>query len=256
MSKNETFVKVTITDPDIAVRIDGVHVRKIRSVDNREVERWDLEDYRSKEIDLKNGKFYLSLLPYWRQIDPLPVWFRTDNEGTTNLLVKCILTEGKPGFKHVTTLKGGKGVNIAGCYKIEYRVLRHSLRNLSILFVDGIGRRYMDKIVKSTGIMDIGNLAGKDALNLSKTTGIRVTKLAELIRKAEIACAIRVNEDDYETISDKRIIELLNSSVDDLASRTNISKEKIEALMDTLGDLVVAIDDRYIRKLALVDLFE
>lgn len=255
-SKEGAFVKATITDPDVAVRIDGVHIKKVCCADDKVVKEWRLEDYKStEEVNLENGEFYLTILPYWRQVDPLPVWFQLENTGTTKLLVESVLTEGKPAFKNVSTLKSGQSISIAGCYKILYRCAVFSLGELSVLFINRIGKIIKDKLV-SEGILKIGDLTGKEAVELSKATGINTIRLAEFVRKAEIACAIKVNGDDYESIGDERIVNLLNTPVSTLVRKTGRTKEEIEELMDKLGDLAVAIDAKYLRKLSLEDLFE
>ncbi|MDI6655095.1 MAG: hypothetical protein QME59_04340, partial [Candidatus Hydrothermarchaeota archaeon] len=158
-------------------------------------------------------------------------------------------------FKNVSTLKSGKSINIAGCYRILYRCAVFSLEELSILFINRIGRVIRNKLT-SVGILKIGDLAGKEALELSKATGINVIRMAEFIRKAEIACAVRVRGDEYESIGDERIVNLLNTPVSTLAKKTGRTKEEIEELMDRLGDLAVAIDAKYLKKLSLEDLFE
>ncbi len=255
-SKEGAFVNVTITDPDVAVRIDGIDVKKMRYTDDKPVKRWWLEDYKStEEVDLENGEFYLTILPYWRQVDPLPVWLQLENTGTTKLLVESVLTEGRPAFKNVSTLKSGKSINIAGCYKILYRCAVFSLEELSILFINRIGRTIRDRLA-SAGILKIGDLAGKEALELSSATGINTVRLAEFIRKAEIACTVRVNGDEYEIIGDERTVNLLNTPVSTLREKTGKTKEEIEELMDKLGNLAVAIDAKYLEKLSLEDLFE
>ncbi|MEE8168477.1 MAG: hypothetical protein V3T58_06355 [Candidatus Hydrothermarchaeales archaeon] len=250
------FVKVTITDPDVAVRIDGVEVKKIGYLDNKVAESWRLEDYRStEEINLEVGAFYLTLLPYWRRIDPLPVWFRLENTGTTQLLVESVLTEGGTAFKNVATLKSGRGINIAGCYKIEYRCAVFSLVELSVVYIDGVREKRKESLA-SAGIRRIGDLVGKEALELSKVVGISTLKLAELIRKAEMACAVEVSRSNYESIGDERIVNLLNTPVSTLVRKTGRTKEEIEELMDKLGDLTVAIDTKYLKRLSLEDLFK
>ncbi len=254
--KEGAFVKVTIVDPDVAVRIDGIDMKKIRCADDRVVDKWWLEDYKSTgEVNLENGEFYLTIRPYWREVDPLPVWFQLENIGTTKLLVESVLTEGKPAFKNVSTLKSDKSISIAGCYKILYRCAVFSLEELSVLFINRIGKIIKDKLV-SVGILKIGDLSGKETVELSKATGINVIRLAEFVRKAEIACAVKVSGDDYESIGNERIVDLLNTPVSTLVRKTGRTKEEIEELMDKLGDLAVAIDAKYLRKLSLEDLFE
>lgn len=253
---SDSKVKVTITDPDVAVRIDGIEVKKIRYIDDKPARVWRLEDYQStEEVDLENGEFHLTILPYWRLVDPLPVWFQLENTGTSKLLVESVLTEGKPAFKNVSTLKSGRSMSIAGCYKILYRCAVFSLEELSILFVNGIGRTIRDKLA-SAGILKIGDLVEKEAVELSKVTGINIVRAAEFIRKAEIACAVRVSGDDYESVGDERIVTLLNTPVSALVRKTGRTKEEIDGLMDKLGDLALAIDAKYLKKLSLEDLFE
>jgi hypothetical protein len=255
MVSEGVFAKLTIVDPDVAVRIDGIDVRKKRCSDDLEVKKWRLENYQStEEIDLEDGDYYLSVVPYWRGIDPLPVWYSVKNTGAVKLLIKCILSAGGDAFKTVTTLKSDSEMNIAGCYNLEYKIGDLSLRNLSVLYINGLGWQNMKKLV-SAGIMEIKDLAGKEAYTLSEKTGIRVAKLAEFIRKAEIACSIAVSE-GFEPIGEERVDNVIATKVGDIMRKTKISREEIEKMMDVLGNLVVAIDGKYLRKLQLADLFE
>ncbi len=255
MVSEGVFAKLTIVDPDVAVRIDGIDVRKKRCSDDREVKKWRLENYQStEEIDLEDGDYYLSVIPYWRGIDPLPVWYSVKNTGTVKLLIKCILSKGGKAFKNVTTLKSGSEINIAGCYNLEYKIGDYSPLNLSVLYINGLGRQNMLKLVNA-GIMEIKDLAGKEAYQLSEKTGIRITKLAEYIRKAEIACSIAVSE-GFEPIGKERVDNVIATKVGDIMRKTGRSKEDVEEMMDVLGNLTVAIDGNYLRKLQLKDLFE
>ncbi|MBU4373298.1 MAG: hypothetical protein KKD69_05825 [Euryarchaeota archaeon] len=255
MVSEGVFAKLTIIDPDVAVRIDGIDVKKVRCSDNKIVKPWRLENYQStEEVDLEDGDYYLSVIPYWRQIDPLPVWYSVKNTGTVKLLIKCILSKGGKAFKNVTTLKSGSEMNIAGCYDLEYKIGDYSLRNLSVLYINGLGRQNMLKLVKA-GIMEINDLAGKEAYQLSEKTGIRITKLAEYIRKAEIACSIAVSG-EFGIIGDGRVDHIIATKVSDILRKTGKSREEVEEMMDDLGNLAVAIDGNYLRKLQLEDLFE
>ncbi len=255
MVSEGVFAKLTIIDPDVAVHIDWIDVRKRRCSDNLEVDKWPLENYQStKDVDLEDGDYYLSVIPYWRQIDPLPVWYSVKNTGTVKLLIKCILSKGGKAFKNVTTLKSGSEMNIAGCYALEYKIGDYSLRNLSVLYINGLGRQNMLKLVNA-GIMEIKDLAGKEAYQLSEKTGIRITKLAEYIRKAEIACSITIPE-GFEAIGENRVDNVIATKVSDIMKKTGRTREEVEEMMDALGNLAVAIDGNYLRKLQLEDLFE
>ncbi len=133
MVSEGVFAKLTIVDPDVAVRIDGIDVKKVRCSDNKIVKTWRLENYQStEEIDLEDGDYYLSVIPYWRGIDPLPVWYSVKNTGTVKLLIKCIQSKGGKANKNVTTLKSGSEMNIAGCYNYEYKIGDYSPLNLNI----------------------------------------------------------------------------------------------------------------------------
>ena len=250
------ITKVTISDPDISGRIDALHVQKVKTSNDAVVKEWRLVNYQSTgDIDLKNGEFYLKVFPYYINIDPLPVWFTVKNNGTKSLITQCITTERRQGFKNIKRLRSGEEMDIAGCYRLEYRVVRFSVGNLGVQVVDGIGRKRRDKLV-SMGIMKVSDLCGKEALDLSKVTGISVMRLAEYIRKAEIACEIKVSEEDYESIGEETIIELLNTPVGDLVKRTGRTKTEIEELMDTIGEITIVIDATYMRNLSLNTFFE
>lgn len=255
MVSEGVFAKLTIVDPDVAVRIDGIDVKKVRCSDNKIVKKWRLENYQStEEIDLEDGDYYFSVIPYWRLIDPLPVWYSVKNTGTVKLLIKCILSEGGKAFKNVRTLKSGSEINIAGCYRLEYKIGDFSLKNLSALYINGLGRRSMLKLVDAD-IMEIKDLAGKEAYQLSEKTGIRITKIAEYIGKAEIACSIAVSG-EFDIIGNVRVDHIIATKVSDIMKKTGKSKEEIEGMMDALGNLAIAIDGSYLRKLQLQDLFE
>lgn len=254
--KEGAIANVSITDPDISGRIDALLVQKVQTSNNKVVKNWRLMNYQATEdIDLEDGKFYLKIFPYFINIDPLPVWFRVDNNGSENLLIQCVITEKRPGFKNVKKLRSGESIDIAGCYKLEYRVVRFSLRNLGVQFVDGVGRVYRNRLLP-LGIMKIGDLAGKEALELSKATKIPVIKLAEWIRKAEIACGLKVSQEEFESIGEELVIDLLNTPVDDLVEKTGRTKKQIEELMDTIGNLTIVIDADYAKKMPLENLFE
>jgi hypothetical protein len=241
MVSEGVFARLTIVDPDVAVRIDGIDVKKVRCSDNKIVKTWRLEDYQStEEVDLEDGDYYLSVIPYWRQIDPLPVWYSVKNTGTVKLLIKCILSEGGKAFKNVTTLKSGSEMNIAGCYRLEYKIGDYSLQNLSVLYINGLGRRNMLKLVNA-GIMEIKDLVGKEAYKLSEETKIGITKMAEYIRKAEIACNIAIS-DEFEIIGGKRVDHIIATKVSDIIRQTEKTREEVEEMMDVLGNLAVAID--------------
>lgn len=249
------ITKVTISDPDISGRIDALLVQKVKTSNDAVVKTWRLVNYQSTgDIDLKNGEFYLKVFPYFINIDPLPVWFIVKNSGTKSLITQCITTERRQGFKNIKRLKSGEEMNIAGCYRLEYRVVRYSAGNLGVQVIDGIGRRRRNRLV-SKGVMKVSDLCGKEALELSKATGISVMRLAEYIRKAEIACGIKVSEEDYGSISEETIIELLKTPVEDLVKKTKKTKTKIEELMDTIGDITIVIDAAYMRNLSLDTFF-
>lgn len=255
MVNQGAYARLTIIDPDVEVRIDGIDVRKMRCSDNKEVKNWRLENYQeTEEIDLEDGDYYLSVVPYWRGIDPLPVWYSLKNTGTVKLLIKCILSKGGKAFKTVTTLKGDSEMNIAGCYQLEYRIGDLSLRNLSVLYIDGVGRRNMEKLTQS-GIMEIKDLAGKEAYVLSKKTGIKVSRLVEFIRKAEIACSIVVSE-KFDAVGEDTVDKIIATKVSDIKEKTGTSIEEVENLINALGNLAVTIDHSYLKQLQLVDLFE
>lgn len=238
-------------DPD---PIDRVRVQKVRTSDEGSVQSWNLSPGQTTgDIDLEEGNYFVKLVPY---IDPLPVWFKLDNKGDTKLDVQCILSYGTQlGFKTVDALKPGKSLNIPGCQDLEYRVLCFSMQNQSIINIDGIRLKYYQKLA-AIGIRQIKHLAEKDLPTIYEATKITVPKLAEFIRKAEILCATKVSPDDFETIGDERIIPLLLTPIEDLVRKTGKSKGKVEALIDQLENLTVALDAGVIRKLQLKDLFE
>ncbi len=254
--KKGTITNVSITDPDISGRIDALLVQKTRTSNNSVVQSWNLVNYQSTDdIDLKNGNFYLKIFPYYINIDPLPVWFKVGNNGTENLTVQCIITEGKHGFKNIKKLGSGESMDVAGCYRLEYRVVRFSLGNLGIQLIDGIGRTYRNKLV-AAGIMRINDLCGKKALEVSKNTGIPVIRLAEWIRKAEIAISIHVSGEKYKRIAGEKISVLLRTPINDLMKKVGRTKKEIEGLMDVLGNLTVTIDDKYMKNMRLENLFD
>lgn len=250
------IVEAKIEDPDIRGRIDALRVLKVKSSNDRVVRTWRLVNYQSTgNINLEDGAYYLKIFPYFINIDPLPVWFKVFNHGTTPLFIQCITTERKPGFKNIKKLKGGEKMDIAGCYRLEYRVVAAWLGDLGVQLIDGVGRRYRNKLVPA-GILRVEDLAGKEALALSKIMGISVMRLTEFIRKAEIACGIEVDGDVFEKIGDRKITRLLNTPVSVLARDAGVSTKKIEELMDVLGNVAIAMDNACVNKLVLEDLFE
>lgn len=113
------LVEIRIVDPDV---IDAVNVQKIRTRNNAPVESWNLNCGRSTgEVDLKNGTFYLKIVPY---IDPLPVWFKVMNKGNSNLTPQCLLSADQTQFKDLMLLESRSSINIPGCLHLEYKIKR------------------------------------------------------------------------------------------------------------------------------------
>ena len=147
-----------------------------------------------------------------------------------------------------------KDIDITTYPTLERKITCLSLGGLDAQFIDGVGKINKDKLIHA-GVMKIADLVGKEALELSRATHISIMKLVEYIRKAEIACSIGVSGKKYEKIADEKIVDLLNTSVDDLVRKTRRTKKEIEELMNALGNLTVAIDARYMKNMSLKNLF-
>lgn len=113
--------KIRIVDPDV---VDRVLVRKRNTKNDAVVEEWRLGNFDSTpDIDLEGGKFYLSLFPYFENVDPLPVWYKAYNNGDGKLIAKCVLSEGGKEFRNLGVIDKGKTLIIPACLNLEYRLL-------------------------------------------------------------------------------------------------------------------------------------
>ncbi len=115
------ITRVRIVDPDV---VDRVLVEKRKTKNDAVVEKWRLGNYQSTpDINLAKGKFYLSLFPYFENVDPLPVWTKVYNKADGKLMMKCVLTEGGKEFRNLGTIEKHNNMDIPTCLNIEYRVM-------------------------------------------------------------------------------------------------------------------------------------
>ncbi len=260
MPEATAMVQATIVDPDIRVRIDGVHVRKRRTSNRKQVGKgWDLENYQStREVSLGNGIYYLEMEPYWRQIDPLPVWVEVKNTGTIPLSVECVVTQGLKRYKRLTVIKADESFNVPGIYDILYRVEVSTLPDLHVNYLKGISKR-SGRFFESAGFFRIRDLKDQDAAELSSMINIKYIKswkLAGFIRQAELACRIKLDADDFEKISHWSLKKVYDTPVPELAKESGQPEKNVNTMMDRLGELTLAIDYRYIRRITLGMVFK
>lgn len=256
MASLNTKAQVTIVDPDIRRRIDGVHVHKKRTSSGQKVRTWSLENYESsEEIDLDNGTYYLEMVPYWRQVDPLPVWVQVKNTGGVPVSVECITSEGKHGYKRLTVLKGNRSLNVPGIYNLSYLVRISTLSDLHVSYIRGISRR-RGKIFESAGFLRIKDLKDQDAARLKSLVGMSPWSLARIIRSAELACDIRLDPEKFERIGHWPVKRVYNTPVPTLMRATGQPQKVVRDMMDRLGELALAIDYRYVRKVTLNMVFD
>ncbi len=256
MAETTAKVQVTIVDPDIRIRIDGVHVYKRRTSNGQQEGKWALEDYEStREIDLDNGTYYLEMIPYWRGVDPLPVWAEVKNMGDVSLSVECVVSEGKRGYKRLTVLKGGKSINVPGIYNLSYRVGVSTLPDLHISYLRSVSKR-RGKLFENAGFVKIRDLKDQDAAKLSPLIAIRSWKLARTIREAELACSIKLDPEKFEKISHWRVSKIYDTPMSELMNTTEQPQKIVMEMMDRLGELALAIDYPYIRKITLDMVFD
>ncbi|MEE8168478.1 MAG: hypothetical protein V3T58_06360 [Candidatus Hydrothermarchaeales archaeon] len=248
-------VKIRIADPDV---VDRVSVERRRTKNDAVVGRvWRLGNYQSTDdIDLKDGKFYLRLWPYFEIVDPLPVWFKVYNNGKRKLIAKCVLSELQKGkemqFKDLGIIERGKNLPVPACLNLEYRLLCFWLGWLDATKINGVTVEHLKKLVEN-GIVIVKDLLNKDKYaQISRVFG---DNTGIILDRARLLCNISVEQDKFAEIGDRYVRAVLKWSAAKIAEESGATEGDAEKLLSQLDNLSQALIVQVFKTLRLRDIF-
>lgn len=130
-------------------------------------------------------------------------------------------------------------------------VPQHWLRTSPVVELDGVGTTNV-VVLEAAGINTIGDLADADPAAIGGR--LSYMKLVELRAKARLGLRTAGGMTVIPELAERNVLELLCTSVPELAAATGIARESLQVLHEQLSVLQLALDNRFLMQVTLMEL--